>query len=227
MNSEFLKAFIFEVITCAKYREKYVYVSIDATTNFFKEISSDDIEKHLLLALLQEYTEKLESLLKNGVALTGKWSNYLPVWYSIPLFHSVCENRLVMLTIVLEYSLDISIKNLDDENRLRYISYMPYCSDINLQVAEILTNARVPLDEPDQLGWSLLYYAIIYSCVHLTRFLLTKTLMLIEKIVMGIIFLYTCLLITIVVNKWLAAYLYLMELILMLEMVPMDGQHCT
>lgn len=74
--------------------------------------AESNLEKSLVIALLQGDIKTSEEFLKSGATLAdGEWNDYLPALYSLALYYDVYGNRKKMLTLLLKHGLDISIKN--------------------------------------------------------------------------------------------------------------------
>jgi len=122
----------------------------------------------LQLAVFKYNVQFVEFLLKNGASLGNP--EYLAVAFG-PKLSDGCKEMLLLL---LEYGLDTEFRNENGENLLNIFSQIKDDSRKLVEIGEILLDVGIPIDEVDNQGYSLLYWAIADYKFEFLSFLLDR-----------------------------------------------------
>ncbi len=156
INRDFVKSLI------SKENNDYCENSIEEFVGYFNYfVANDQLEPCLMIAVLEGNLDDAESLLKKGAKLEG------PAWNKFLLFDCFIQtknvvNRKEILELLLEYDLDVSIRNDRGENILHrfIISCVEKVDPTAIKIAEILLNSGVPVEGIDNEGNSPLIHAL-------------------------------------------------------------------
>lgn len=140
----------------------------DIIVNSFLTIN--DLEECLDRALCKGNVRLAEFFLKNGVELKTD----SPIRYFLNITDST-DTREEVLTLLLKYGLDVSVKNERGQNLLHLFLSSVLEDDLDaVKIAEIILKSGISIDEEDGDGFSALHRAVTAQNVALVSFLLNK-----------------------------------------------------
>lgn len=118
-----------------------------------------NLKNPLGLALQEGSVRCIELLLKNGAKLEGpQWGEQSPAEFVFRRPKIDTRRRKEILQLLIRYGLNVKFRNRKDQNLLHLFAW--YLKTVPVEIAEVLLDAGVPVDEGDNEGDTPLFYAI-------------------------------------------------------------------